>query len=31
LIWGLRSWKPNQVEAKEYELAPQNTSMQESH
>lgn len=31
LIWALRSWKPNQVEAKEYELAPQNTSMQESH
>lgn len=31
LIWALRSWKPNQVEAKEYELAPQNTGMQESH
>ena len=31
LIWALRSWKPHQVEAKEYELAPQNTSMQESH
>jgi Na+-transporting NADH:ubiquinone oxidoreductase subunit D len=31
LIWALRSWKPNQVEAKEYALAPQNTSMQESH
>jgi len=31
LIWALRSWKPNQVEAKEYELAPQNTSMHEAH
>ncbi len=31
LIWALRSWKPNQVEAKEYELAPQTTSMQEAH
>lgn len=31
LIWALRSWKPNQVEAKEYELAPQTTGMQEAH
>lgn len=31
LIWALRSWKPNQVEAKEYELAPQHTGMQETH
>jgi Na+-transporting NADH:ubiquinone oxidoreductase subunit D len=30
-IWALRSWKPNQVEAKEYELAPQNSSMHEAH
>ncbi|MCF7980833.1 MAG: NADH:ubiquinone reductase (Na(+)-transporting) subunit D [Pseudomonadales bacterium] len=30
-IWALRSWKPTQVESKEYELAPQTTSMQEAH
>lgn len=31
LIWALRSWKPNQVEAKEYEIAPQTKFMQEAH
>ena len=31
LIWALRTWKPKQVEEKEYELAPQNTSMHEAH
>lgn len=31
LIWALRSWKPKQVEEKEYEIAPQNKLMQEAH
>ncbi len=31
LIWALRSWKPKQVEAKEYEIAPQTKLMQEAH
>lgn len=31
LIWALRSWKPNQVEAKEYEIAPQTKLLQEAH
>ena len=31
LIWALRSWKPHQVEAKECELAPQTTGMQEAY
>ena len=31
LIWALRSWKPSQVEAKEYEIAPQTKLMREAH
>lgn len=31
LIWALRTWKPKQVEEKEYQLAPQNSSMHEAH
>lgn len=31
LIWALRSWKPAQVEEKEFDLAPQHTGMQEAH
>lgn len=31
LIWALRSWKPKQVEDKEYDIAPQTKLMQEAH
>jgi len=31
LIWGLRSWKPLQVEEKEFQLAPQTRGFQEAH
>ena len=31
LIWGLRSWKTNQVEAKDYSIAPQVAGMKEAH
>lgn len=31
LIWALRAWKPGQVEAKEFDIAPQTKLMQEAH
>ncbi len=31
LIWALRSWKPKQVEAPDYKLAPQSTALREAH
>ena len=31
LIWALRSWKPKQNEAKEYDIAPQTTALREAH
>ncbi len=31
LIWAQRTWKPKQVEAKEFDLAPQTKGLQEAH
>ncbi len=31
MIWGLRAWKPAQVEEKEYSIAPQTAVLEEAH
>ena len=31
MIWGIRSWKPAQVEASEFSIAPQTAALEEAH